>query len=73
MKKAHGLFEILVVLVIVIVLYNVCINPKYGRSNPFSDNQKIKTQQELVNDKLNDIEEAKALREKIEQNLNVRY
>jgi uncharacterized protein YxeA len=73
MRKALGLIEILFVLAIVLVIYLTCFNPKYGRANPFADNQKIKTQQQLVDDKLNDISDAKALRQRIEKNLNEGY
>lgn len=73
MRKAFGMIEILVVLIVVLTVYFTCFHSKYGRSNPFADNQKIETQQKIVNDKLKDIEDAKALRKRIEQNLNKRY
>lgn len=73
MKKAVGMVEILLVIVVVTAIYFMCFHPKYGRSNPFADNEKIKSQQELVDDKLKDIEDAKALRKRIEQNLNKGY
>ena len=56
MKKAVGMVEILLVIVVVTAIYFMCFHPKYGRSNPFADNEKIKSQQELVDDKLKDIE-----------------
>ena len=70
MKKAVGMVELLLVIVVITAIYFMCFHPKYGRANPFADSQKIKTQQELVDDKLKDIEDAKALRQRIEQNLN---
>lgn len=73
MKKAVGMVEILLVIVVITAIYFLCFHPKYGRSNPFADNEKIKSQQELVDDKLKDIEDAKALRKRIEQNLNKGY
>ncbi len=73
MKKAVGMVEILLVIVVITAVYFMCFHPKYGRSNPFADNEKIKSQQELVDDKLKDIEDAKALRKRIEQNLNKGY
>ena len=73
MKKAVGMVEILLVLVVVVAIYFMCFHSKYGRANPFADNQKIQTQQQLVDDKLKDIEDAKALRKRIEQNLNKGY
>ena len=73
MKKALGMVEILLVLIVITAVYMLCFHSKYGRSNPFADNQKIETQQKLVDDKLKDIEDAKALRKRIEQNLNKGY
>ena len=73
MKKAVGMVEILLVIVVITAIYFLCFHPRYGRSNPFADNEKIKSQQELVDDKLKDIEDAKALRKRIEQNLNKGY
>ena len=73
MKKAFGLIDVLVVVAIILTIYLTCFSPKYGRANPFADNQKVKTQQQLVDDKLKDIEDAKALRQRIEQNLNKGY
>ena len=73
MKKAVGMVEILLVIVVITAIYFLCFHPKYGRSNPFADNEKIKSQQELVDDKLKEIEDAKALRKRIEQNLNKGY
>ena len=40
MKKAVGLLELLIVLVVIIVVYFTCFHPNYGRSNPFDDNVK---------------------------------
>lgn len=73
MKNGLGMIEILITLIVIIAIYFTCFHSKYGRSNPFADNEKIKTQQELVDDKIKDIEDAKALRQRIEQNLNKGY
>lgn len=73
MKKAIGLVEILVVVVILTVLYFTCFHSNYGRKNPFDDNAKINSQQEIIDDKINDIENTKALRKRIEDNLNKGY
>ena len=40
-----------------------------GRSNPFDDNSKIEQQSQMIDDKIQDIESSKALKEKIENNL----
>lgn len=73
MKKAVGLVEILVVVVILTVLYFTCFRATYGRKNPFDDNAKINSQQEIIDDKIKDIEDTKALRKRIEENLNKGY
>ncbi len=74
MKKAAGLIELLVVVVIMIVLYFTLFNGnKYGRQNPFDDGADLKTRQEVVNYKIKEIEDTKALRRRIEQNLNKGY
>lgn len=69
MKRAVGLLELLVVVVVIIVLYFTCFHSNYGRSNPFDDNAKINNQSQIIDDKINEIEDTKALKEKIERNL----
>ena len=69
MKKAFGILELLIVVIIVIVVYFTCFHHKYGRSNPFDDNSKIEQQSQMIDDKIQDIESSKALKEKIENNL----
>ena len=73
MKQAFGLVEVILVVVIITIVYFTCFYSKYGRSNPFADNQKINSQQGYVNDKLKEIQDAKALRKRIEENLNKGY
>jgi len=73
MKKAFGMLEFLIVIVIITVLYFSCFHSKYGRSNPFDDNAKIQTEQEVINDKIQDIENSKTLKRNIENNLNEAY
>lgn len=68
MKKAFGILELLIVVIIAIVVYFTCFHHKYGRSNPFDDNSKIE-QSQMIDDKIQDIESSKALKEKIENNL----
>ncbi len=69
MKKAFGILELLIVVIIAIVVYFACFHHKYGRSNPFDDNSKIEQQSQMIDDKIQDIESSKALKEKIENNL----
>lgn len=74
MKKAAGLLELLIVLVIIIVLYfSFFAGPKTGRKNPFDDGSNLKDQQEIIDDKINEIENTKLLKQKIEQNLKEGY
>lgn len=73
MKKAFGMVEILLVIVVIITLYFTCFHSKYGRSNPFDDNSNLNSQQEMVDNKIKDIEDTKALKKKIEDNLNEGY
>lgn len=74
MKKALGLVELLIVTVIAAILYvTVFSGSRYGRKNPFDDGTKIKNQQEIVDDKINEIEQSKALKQKIESNLQEGY
>ena len=73
MKKAFGVLELLIVVIIVIVVYFTCFKSNYGRSNPFDDNAKDKTQSQMVDDKIQEIEDTKALKEKIEHNWKEDY
>ena len=41
--------------------------------NPFDDSARIKSQKEIVNDKIKDIENTKAIKERIENNLREGY
>ena len=56
MKKAFGILELLIVVIIAIVVYFTCFHHKYGRSNPFDDNSKIEQQSQMIDDKIQDIE-----------------
>ena len=69
MRKAFGLVEILIVLIIILVVYFTCFHPKNGRSNPFEEVTEVKTKQEIVNKNVKELEDTKAIRDKIEQNL----
>lgn len=73
MKNAFGIIELLIVVVLITVLYFTCFHSNYGRSNPFDDNSKINNQSELIDKKIQDIEETKALKNRIEENLKEGY
>jgi type II secretory pathway pseudopilin PulG len=73
MKKAFGLIELLVVILIALGVYYMGFSSKYGRKNPFDDNAQIKNQQEMINEKLEEIENTKALKQRIENNLKEDY
>lgn len=70
MKKAMGLLEILIIVVIFIIIYFTCFHSTGGRKNPFEEQKEIKTKQELIDTKIKGIENQKAIKERIEQNLN---
>lgn len=73
MKKGFGLLELLIVVIIVLVLYFTCFHSNSGRKNPFDDNDRSNSQQEIINDKIKEIDDTKALRKRIEDNLNKGY
>lgn len=74
MRRAFGVIELLVVIVILIIIYFACFHNQYGRSNPFADNvNEVKTKQQMVDDKLNEIEQTKVIKEQIEKNMNSEY
>ena len=73
MKKAFGLLELLIVIVVIIILYFTCFHSNFGKRNPFDDNAKLNSQQEIVDDKIKDIQDTKILRKRIEENLNKGY
>ncbi|MBQ8460377.1 hypothetical protein IJ541_09800 [bacterium] len=73
MKKAVGLIELLIVVIVIITIYFTFFRSGYGRSNPFEEQTKVKTQQQIVEDKIQQIEDTKALQKKIESNLNEEF
>lgn len=73
MKKAVGLLELLIVIVVITVVYFTCFHSNYGRSNPFDDNVKMNNQREIIDTKIQEIEDTKALKQRIENNLNKGY
>ena len=68
-KHAVGIFELLIVIILVIIIYFTCFHSQYGRKHPFADNSKINSQQELIDTKLQEIENTKALKKQIGKNL----
>ncbi len=73
MKKAFGVLELLIVIVVITVLYFTCFHSNYGRSNPFDDNVRMNNQKEIIDERVQEIEDTKALKERIENNLNKGY
>jgi len=69
MKKAFGILELLIVIIIAFVIYFTCFNTHYGRKNPFDDNSEINSKQEIIEDKIREIENSKATKRQIEKNL----
>ncbi len=71
--NAFGILELLIVIIIAIVVYFSFFHSNYGRKNPFDDNAGIKTQQQAVDSKIQEIEDYKKLRQDIEKNLQKGY
>lgn len=73
MKNAFGLLEILIIIIIAIIIYFTCFHSPYGRKDPFDDNSKINSKAELIEESIMDIEDNKAMRKRIENNLKEGY
>jgi Na+/melibiose symporter-like transporter len=71
MKKAFGLIELLIVLIIFISLYFACFKT-HKRINPFDDGSTQEKVQQ-IDKKINEIEQTKLMKQKIEQNLNKEF
>jgi hypothetical protein len=71
MKKAFGLIEILIVLVIFISLYFACFKT-HKRLNPFDDGVSNEQVQQ-IDKKIDEIEQTKLMKQRIEQNLNKEF
>jgi competence protein ComGC len=71
MKKGFGLVEIIIVLLVILCLYLTCFKTQ-KRLNPFDDGT-TNVQIQQVNKKINDIEQSKLIRQKIETNLKKGY
>lgn len=70
MKRAFGVIELLISAVIVLVLYFMFISPGGRSSNPFEDINAANERKQIIDEKINEINDTKLLREKIENNLN---
>ena len=69
MKKAIGILEILVVLVILLVLVFLVFNPKSSKPNPIQELKEVQTNTQIIDDKIDEIQETKILKEKIEKDI----
>ena len=72
MKDAVGIVEILIVVIIGITLC-LFFNNSTGRKNPFEEVSEIKHQQQVIDDKIEVINDAKKIRQRIENNLKIDY
>jgi len=72
-KPAFGLIELLIVAVIAVIIYFTCFNSATKRQNPFEERVRVNTQQQAVEEKIQQIEDTKALRKRIENNLKGDY
>lgn len=68
-RHAVGILELLIVIILAVMIYFTCFHSQYGRKHPFADNSKINSQQELIDTKLQEIENTKALKKQIGKNL----
>ena len=74
MKNAAGMLELLIVIIIITVLYfSFFAGLKTGRKDPFNDNVNIQNQEEIIDSKIQEIEDSKLLKQKIESNLKENY
>ena len=74
MKNAAGMLELLIVIIIITVLYfSFFVFSKTGRKDPFNDNVNIQNQEEIIDSKIQEIENSKLLKQKIESNLKENY
>lgn len=75
MKKfGVGLLELLICAAVIIIVYLTFFhNSNYGRSNPFDDNSGLSTKQDMVESKINEIENTKQMKKRIEMNLKKGY
>lgn len=71
MKKAFGLAQIIIVIAVIAAIYFIFLRTPAGKTrNTFEEQTQVQTKKEIVNKKIKDIENTKAIKERIEQNLN---
>ena len=74
MQKGFGLFELLIVIFIIVVLY---VTMFFGKKSPvvkyIEHSTQVQTQQQLINDKIQEIENLKSNRINIEKNMYEGY
>jgi hypothetical protein len=74
MRRAFGAVELLITVVIIIIVYFACFHNPGRQTNPLVDNvNEIKTKQQMVDDKLDEIQQTKMLKERMDRNLNGEY
>ena len=71
MRRAFGAVELLIVLIIIIVVYFACFYNPNRQTNPLVENvNDIKTKQQMVDDKLNEIQQTRMLKDRMDHQLN---
>ena len=72
MKKAFGIAELLIIAVIIIVIF-ISFRVNSVRKSPFDELKEVNTQSQEIEARIKSVEETKALRNKIEENLQKGY
>lgn len=72
MKKAFGITELLIIVVIIIVIF-ISFRVNSVRKSPFDELKEVNTQSQEIEARIKSVEETKALRNKIEENLQKGY
>ena len=73
MRKGLSVLEILIVLVILIILTLIFFKPGSNKNNPIEEIRETQVQSQIIDDKIQSIEDTKALKEKMEKNLQESY
>lgn len=74
MRRAFGAIELLIAIIVIIVIYFACFHSQFKNSNPLVENvNDIKTKQQQIDDKLNEIEKTRQLQQKIEKDMSESY
>ncbi len=71
-KQAFGIIQLLFVIVICYLIFTV-LHPKIGRNNPFEEVTNTNTKVETVSDNKSEIEETKAIKKQIKENLKDKF